>query len=234
MTIASRIKKFNRSLKLDAALPSCVAVMNPYRESPLALACGDAFYEKFYNDDSMRLMILGINPGRFGSGLTGVAFTDFKRLRDACGIDPQGQTSHEPSSEFIYRMIAAMGGVDAFYSRFYINSVCPLGFVISRQPGRWVNYNYYDDLALFEAVKPFIIESLWQQIAICGRRDVCFCMGVKNHHYFTQLNDVHQFFDRIIMLPHPRYIVQYRKRDMDEFIAQYVAAFLSLDTGSVK
>lgn len=224
MTLADRIKKFNRNLDLKAALPDRVAFMNPYRESKLALACADAFYEKYYSDSNKRWMILGINPGRFGSGLTGVAFTDFKRLRDECGIDPQGHTSHEPSSEFIYRMIAAMGGVDTFYSRYYINSVCPLGFVISRQEGKWVNYNYYDDPALFEAVKPFIIETLWQQIDLCGHRDICFCMGVKNAKYLRLLNAAHHFFDQIIELPHPRYIVQYRSKDMAQFVDDYVRA----------
>jgi len=224
MNIGDQIKKFNRSLELNAVLPKDVAVMSPYRESRLALECADAFYGKYYSDNYKRWMILGINPGRFGSGLTGVAFTDFKRLRDECGIDPQGHSSHEPSSEFIYRMIAAMGGVDTFYSRYYINSVCPLGFVITRKEGKWVNYNYYDDPALFEAVKPFIIETLWKQIEICGHREVCFCMGVKNHKFFRLLNEEHHFFDKIIELPHPRYIVQYRKRDMDQFVDDYVRA----------
>lgn len=229
MNVAEKIKRFNRSLELHAALPSGVSVMSPYRESPVALACGDAFYEKYYSDAGKRRMVLGINPGRFGSGLTGVAFTDFKRLRAECGIDPQGYSSHEPSSEFIYRMITAMGGVAAFYSKFYINSVCPLGFVISRQPGKWVNYNYYDDPALFEAVRPFIIDTLWQQIDICRHRDLCFCMGVKNYKFLAKLNDEHHFFKRIIGLPHPRYIVQYRKRDIDLFVDDYVQALNSVD-----
>lgn len=228
MTLADRIKQFNRSLNLTAPLPPNVAAMHPYRESALALSCADAFYEKYYNDTRKRYMILGINPGRFGSGMTGVAFTDFKRLRDVCGIDPQGHSSHEPSSEFIYRMIAAMDGAEAFYGRYYINSVCPVGFVISRKPGKWVNYNYYDDPKLFEAVKPFIIETLWQQIEICGHREICFCMGVKNEKYLRLLNEEHRFFERIVTLPHPRYIVQYRSRLMDEHVHDYVSALTSV------
>lgn len=223
--LSDRIKEFNRSLEIDAALPNGVAVMSPFRESPLALSCADAFYDKFYHDTNPRWMILGINPGRFGSGLTGVPFTDFKRLRDECGIDPQGHSSHEPSSEFIYRMINAMGGVEDFYSRYYINSVCPLGFVISRAAGKWVNYNYYDDAALYEAVRPFIIRTLREQIAFCGRNEVCFCMGVKNYSFLKPLNEEYGFFQKIIELPHPRFIVQYRKRLIDDYVAGYVRAF---------
>ncbi len=224
MTVADKIKQFNRSLQLNAPLPPGVSVMSPYRESRLALECADTFYDKYYSDTDQRWMILGINPGRFGSGLTGVAFTDFKRLRDVCGIDPQGHTSHEPSSEFIYRMIAAMGGAEAFYKRYYINSVCPLGFVIDRGNGKQVNYNYYDDPALFEAAKPFMVQTLRQQIAICGHQEICFCMGVKNYKYLKLLNGEHHFFERIIELPHPRYIVQYRKRYIDQYTHDYVKA----------
>lgn len=228
MSLATRIKKFNRSLVLNAQLPPGVVAMNPYAESMLALTCADAFYTKFYSDDNKRWMILGINPGRFGSGLTGVAFTDFKRLRDECGIDPQGNTSHEPSSEFIYKMIHAMGGLDDFYGRFYINSVCPLGFVITKKEGKWVNYNYYDDPQLYEAVKPFIIDTLWQQIDLGMHRETIFCMGKKNAVYLNKLNDEHHFFGRIIELPHPRFIVQYQRKHMDNYIQEYLNALISV------
>ncbi len=161
---ANRVSQFNRSLHLSAPLPAGVGVLNPFRETELALSCSDSFYQKYYNDNNPRWAILGINPGRFGGGLTGVPFTDFKRLSLVCGIET-GISSHEPSSEFIYHMIAAMGGADLFYRHFYINSVCPLGFVIDKAGSKPVNYNYYDDKALYEAVKPFIVQSLQQQIA---------------------------------------------------------------------
>ena len=228
MSLATKIKKFNHSLALDAELPGGVAAMNPYTESKTALQCSDAFYEKFYSDTHKRRLILGINPGRFGSGLTGVAFTDFKRLRDECGIDPMGQTSHEPSSEFIYRMIGAMGGVTAFYSRFYINSICPLGFVRKKENDKWVNYNYYDDPALYEAVKPFIVRTLNQQIKLGMHTDTVVCMGKKNAVYLNKLNEEYHFFERIAELPHPRFIVQYQRRRIDEFVQEYVQTLTAL------
>lgn len=64
-TFGERVKAFNRSLGLDAILPPGVAVMNPFRESPLALRISEAFYDKFYHDNERRHLILGINPGRF-------------------------------------------------------------------------------------------------------------------------------------------------------------------------
>src|SRR4051812_26243044 len=121
MSFAKRMNSFNRNLRLTTVLPPDIGVLNPFRDGKLALACADAFYNKYYSDNNKRWAILGINPGRFGAGLTGVPFTDFKRLQQVCGIEA-GTSSHEPSSEFIYRMIAALGGADTFYKHFYINS----------------------------------------------------------------------------------------------------------------
>ena len=218
---ADRIIDFNRSLRLDAPLPPDVSVMNPFAESPLARRLSEAFYRKFYSDEQPRHAILGINPGRFGAALTGVPFTDFKRLEQYCGISAEGHSAHEPSSEFVYAMISAMGSVTEFYARFYINSLCPLGFVIQRANGRQVNYNYYDDPALYAAVEPFIVDSIRRQVALGCSTDRCFCMGIRNATYLTALNERHRFFDRITVLPHPRFVVQYRRREMDDYIRQY-------------
>lgn len=221
MSFAQRMKQFNRNLHLDAPLLPNIAVLNPFRESKLALQCADAFYNKYYSDNKKRWGILGINPGRFGAGQTGVPFTDFKRLQQVCGIE-SGTSSHEPSSEFIYRIIAAMGGADVFYKRFYINSLCPLGFVIGKSNGKWVNYNYYDDKALYAAVKPFIVQSLQQQIALGLYTEECFCLGKKNTAYFSALNDEYHFFEAITELPHPRFIIQYKLKQIDDFIEVYI------------
>ena len=220
-SFSNRIKIFNRSLQLNAALPPHIGVLNPFTEDSLARRCSEAFYNKFYSDNGLRYGIFGINPGRFGGGLTGVPFTDFKRLQEVCGIGAQGKTSNEPSSYFIYQMIAAMGGVTQFYQHFYISSVCPLGFVISKSPGRPVNYNYYDDPALYTAVKPFIVQTIRQQIALGLHTRVCFCLGKKNFTFFSKLNEDYHFFESITELPHPRFVVQYRFRMIADYVAEY-------------
>jgi len=222
MSFASRVKSFNRNLQLNIPLPPNISVLNPFRETELALSCADAFYNKYYSDNKKRWPILGINPGRFGGGLTGVPFTDFKRLQQVCDIDTHGTSSHEPSSEFIYRMIAAMGDTNIFYKHFYINSVCPLGFVIHKGNGKWVNYNYYDDKALYAAVKPFIIQSIQQQIAIGLHTEECFCLGKKNTIFLSALNNEYCLLKTITELPHPRFIVQYKRKEIDAFIDVYV------------
>jgi hypothetical protein len=222
-TFGERVKMFNRTLSLRVRLPEGISVMNPFRESALALRISDAFYNKYYGDDGERYLILGINPGRFGAALSGVPFTDFKRLEQYCGISAEGQRAHEPSSEFVYAMIASFSTVPEFYRRFYINSVCPLGFIIQKDKGR-VNYNYYDDPELYRVVKPFILRCIRRQIALGCSTDECFCLGVKNGSYLSAFNEEHCFFKKITVLPHPRFIVQYRRKEMAAAIETYKSA----------
>ncbi len=218
---ADQMKHFNRTLHFTAELPPGIDVLNPFKSSQ-TLDFSDAFYQKYYNDNTLRRAIFGINPGRFGGGLTGIPFTDFKRLRDVCNIDTKANTSHEPSSEFVYAMIGAMGGVDAFYQQFYINSVCPLGFVVHKENNKWINYNYYDDKALYAVAKPFIIKMMQKQIRLGLHTDECFCLGKKNAEYFSAINNEYHFFTTITGLPHPRYIIQYKRKEMETFIDEYV------------
>ena len=94
-TFAEKMIAFNRSLVFDEPLPAGIRVMNPFAENDSAMAASSAFYCKYYNDVRPRTPILGINPGRFGAGLTGIPFTDPKRLKECCNIDvyQQGEST---------------------------------------------------------------------------------------------------------------------------------------------
>src|SRR5260221_8594642 len=145
MTFADKATRFNKELSYTGTrLPPGIRIMNPYREFEGTMGIADTFYHKYYNDNEARSIILGINPGRFGAGVTGVPFTDSKRLISECNIPYSGKVTHEASSVFVYEMIHAYGGVEAFYKKFYINSICPLGFTIRGKEGKEKNYNYYD------------------------------------------------------------------------------------------
>ncbi|MBD5627191.1 MAG: SMUG2 DNA glycosylase family protein [Desulfovibrio sp.] len=223
-TFGERVLAFNAGLSFDAPLPPGIEVMNPFQGSPCALAASAAFYRKYYADHRERHIILGINPGRFGAGLTGVPFTDPKRLASACGIHIAAcAPAHEPSSVFVYEVINAMGGPEAFYRDWYINSICPLGFVRVDDRGRKKNYNYYDDRRLEEAATPFMVECLRRQLAFGIRRDVCYCLGTgKNAAFIERLNAEHGFFGRVIPLEHPRYVMQYRSKELGAYVRKYV------------
>lgn len=230
MTFAGKVIRFNKQLQYTGApLPAGIRVMNPFIKNPEALKVSSAFYKKYYNDTQPRHLILGINPGRFGAGLTGVPFTDPKRLISECNIPYHGKLTHEPSSVFVYEMIHAFGGVADFYQKFYINSLCPLGFTSVDAAGKEKNYNYYDSPALIAAVKDYIIENIRKQIAIGSVPGVCFCLGLgKNIAFLQKLNKEHHFFDTIIPLEHPRFIVQYKSKNIQSYIDKYVNAFRSV------
>ncbi|MBK7609250.1 MAG: DUF4918 family protein [Saprospiraceae bacterium] len=199
-------------------LPKGVEWLVPYSQMDTRRTM-TAYYNKYYLDNQPRIMIFGINPGRFGAGLTGVPFTDPIKLEEECGIPNSFSKRQELSAQFIYKVIHGWGGVELFFKSFYISSLCPLGFVL-----HGVNYNYYDDKKLQQAVEPFILQNIRDQVELVqGRKDIAYCLGEgKNFAYFEKINAVHHFFDKIVPLPHPRWIMQYRRKSMATFENLYL------------
>ena len=223
MTFAQQVIQFNSSLKLTTTLPAQIGIMNPFTENPHALTVSSAFYQKFYNDTKPRKLILGINPGRHGAGITGIPFTDTKRLAEFCDLSIPDISTHEISSVFVYEVIQQYGGVQAFYNDIYINSISPLGFVIKDKNGREKNYNYYDSKALTKVLKPFIIKSIKAQLAFGIDTLTCYCLGTgKNYAYLSALNEEMGFFKNIFALEHPRYIMQYKSKQKQFYIDKYL------------
>lgn len=225
MTFAEKAISFFNGLEFKGRLPEGIHIMNPFRENQYVLPLVKSFFLKFYNDGYPRHLILGINPGRFGAGSTGIPFTDTIRLAEKCGLTIQGIRTFEPSSAFIYEMIDAYGGVEIFYSRFYISAISPLGFTKGGK-NKQVNYNYYDSRQLTEAVSGFMKESLEKQLEFGIVRDVCFCLGTgKNYKYLQELNERHGYFGKIVPLEHPRFIMQYKSKQKQLYISKYVEEF---------
>ncbi len=224
-TLSDKIIKFNGGLHVEAKLPDGIQAMNPFKDenSKLINKFTGIFYNKYYNDNDSRKLILGINPGRLGAGLTGIPFTDTKRLTNDCGIKIDEISSHEPSSVFVYEVIKAYGGPELFYKEFFINSICPLGFIQERSMGKWVNYNYYDRKDLEESVIPFILKTLKQQISIGMKTDKVWIMGSgKNYKFIKALNKEHKLFGELIALDHPRFVMQYRYKKIGEYVERYL------------
>lgn len=196
--------------------------MNPFADK-LSWQLASSFYEKFYDDIKKRIFIFGINPGRFGGGITGVPFTDPIRLQEKCGIINNLQKKPELSSLFIYEMIDGYGGPELFYQHFFISAISPLGFVKDNK-----NLNYYDDKNLLHACEPFIIKCINQQLRTITTSTTAFCLGEgENFKYFTRINNQHHFFENIIPLPHPRWIMQYRRKRVSEYVKLYVGKLRS-------
>ncbi|WP_166334676.1 SMUG2 DNA glycosylase family protein [Sphingobacterium chungjuense] len=222
-TFADRVIDFNQKLHYDGLLPDGFRVLNPYMDNSETMPVMRQFYKKYYNDTEQRRFIIGINPSRHGAGVTGVPFTDTKRLESVCGIPMQSAHTHEISSVFIYDVIAAYGGAQAFYRQFYINSPFPLALT-RLQKGKWINANYYDDKGLFEMVKDFMIASLRKHISLGLDTSEVIVLGKKNTQFIHKLNQEVKLFDRLITVDHPRYIQQYKSREKELYIDKYLMA----------
>ncbi len=222
-SFADSVIEFNRNLTYSGDLPEDFGVLNPYLDNPETMEVMQKFYHKYYNDSSKRKFIIGINPSRHGAGVTGVPFTDTKRLDAVCGIEMKSAYTHEVSSVFIYDMIAEYGGADLFYNDVYINSPFPLAIVRKTKNG-WLNANYYDDKKLFEDVKDFMIDSLKKHLSLNLDVSEVFILGKKNADFIARLNKEAKLFDTMTVLEHPRYIQQYKSKEKQLYIDKYILA----------
>lgn len=221
-SFGEKVIAFNKTLDFTEALPEGFQVLNPYMDNPETMVVMEQFYKQFYNDALQRKFIVGINPSRHGAGVTGVPFTDTKRLENVCGIPMLSAHTHEISSVFMYDMIADFGGATEFYKQFYINSPFPLAIIRKSPSGSWLNANYYDDKNLFESVKDFMILTLRNHISLGLETSEIYVLGKKNAQFIQKLNAEANLFGSLKVLEHPRYIQQYKSKEKQLYIDKYI------------
>lgn len=231
--LADRLLEHVLSFTLKGVkLPKGVGVLDPFNgaHGSEVRRIVTEFHRKFLGDDQPRLLMLGINPGRLGAGSTGLSFTDTKRCESDLGIAVNGLRTHEPSSDFFYRMIRAGGGADVFYRKVYVHAICPLGFVKLGAKGTGTNLNYYDDADLEHAVTPYV-EDWLRKLVSCGMRtDAVIIIGTgKNAAFFGRLNERLGLFREVKTLEHPRFVMQYRAKQLDTYIQRYLDALGELN-----
>lgn len=214
-TFSDKAVSYFLNLHTPLGLPKNIEVLNPFKNDNVRNIT-ENFYEKYYHDNQNRTFIIGINPGRFGGGITGISFTDPVALREKCGISNDLGAKKELSSEFIYLVIDSYGGTDEFFSKYFLTALYSLAFL---KDGK--NFNYYDDKALLKKIKPHLIKSLKKQIDF-GCDDVVICLGKKNAEFLNEVNLELKYFKEIRILNHPRFIMQYRRRFLKKFINEYL------------
>jgi hypothetical protein len=222
MSFAERAIKYFLRLKTPKLIFNQTELINPYSSAEVKDIV-KKFYYKFYNDNKERLFIIGINPGRFGGGLTGISFTDPVALREQCGIENNLSNQKELSSKFIYAVANKFGGVNKFYSKVFLTALYPFALVKNGK-----NYNYYDDRLLAEQLKPEIVKNINSQIQFGANRDKVILLGKKNSEYFNSINNEFNFFRKVIVLEHPRYIMQYKLKQLDNYVRKYINAIKSV------
>lgn len=227
MTKASQILKWYEELNLNVQLPSFIKELNPYRDmSDSSRHAMEEFYHRYYNDEKPRRLLLGINPGRLGAGVTGIPFTDSKALQSIGIIDSTVSTT-ETSAEFIWEVVKAYGGPQSFFSKWFIGAVSPLGFIALNERKHWVNYNYYDRKDVADLLEPFIVNQLKLQIELSGNaKDVVVLGTGKNTKALEVLNQKYQLFDSISSIEHPRFIMQYRRKRKEEYVEKFIQTLM--------
>ncbi len=215
---SDRITEFFFGLEVPGNLPGRVEAINPYSNN-LSAVCVKSFYSAFYNDANKRTYIIGINPGRFGGGITGIAFTDPVNLAKECGIQNDFQQKQELSSRFIYKVINRMGGTTDFFSKFFLSALYPLALI---KDGK--NYNYYDSSKMWKYLKPEILTTFKSQLNAGAKNNAVICLGKRNEKYLNEINKELKYFEEIITLDHPRYIMQYKSKQLENYIDEYIRA----------
>ena len=200
-------------------------IINPYKDSNQVREITTKFYTKFYNDNNKRRLILGSNPARRGTAVTGIPFEDAAHLQKETGIFIDNFYINKSSSNFLYDVIEKYGGCEKFYNDFYMNFIFPLGISKISNKGTESNYNYYDIKKFEDKLKNYIVDSIKEILTFNIDTSICYCIGSgKNYEYLLKLNKEYNFFNEIIPLEHPRFIMQYNSKDKDLYLKKYLDA----------
>lgn len=220
------VLEFNEYLaNVNISLFDNYKLVNPFKgnNSNEVKKMTNAFYKKYYNDFNKRYLILGSSPARRGTSVTGIPFEDASHLFNVTGIKADSFYINKSNSDFLYEVMDAYGGCEKFYKDFYMSFVCPLGISNINAKGNEINFNYYENKKLKESLYDFIVDTLKRQIEFGIDTSVCFCIGSgENYKFLMEINDEYKLFKRIIPLEHPRFIMQYNKKDKNMYLNKYV------------
>ena len=232
VTFGGKVLQFNDYLSnVNIELPEGFLLTNPFNgiNKKQINEITKKFYNKFYNDNNSRRLIIGSSPARRGTSVTGIPYEDAHHLQNITGIHIDNFYINKSSSNFLYDVIDKYGGSEKFYSKFYMNFICPLGIVKINSKGNKVNCNYYENKKIQKILYSFMLESLKKQIEFGIDTSIVYCIGSgENYKFLTELNNENHLFETIIPLEHPRYIMQYDSKHKSEYIKKYLNA-LNID-----
>lgn len=216
------VERFLTTVAIDVDMPPGISVLRPH-DSVEVRRIVHVMCERFYRGTRPRLSIWGINPGRLGAGLTGLSFTDPWAVEHDLGIETAITGRREISAEFISNVIRSYGGPKQFYADVYLTAFCPLGFVKDE-----TNINFYDDPTLQHRLTPQMVSWMHQQLEAGIRPDAAIVLGTGALRRFVEDHiRQHVPFTRVVYLEHPRYIMQYKRKSIDEYVGKYIDAIRS-------
>lgn len=216
-SFAKRIASFWYSCTIPVELPVHYEVLNPYRSVDVRNAVS-AFVNKYYANPTPRIGVWGINPGRFGGGITGLPFVDPVLLKNVYNIPNTLHGKSELSAQFISYVIQEYGGAVRFFNDFFLGSLCPLGFVKNG-----ININFYDDVSFAQRLAPSVQQWFQEHISFGVRKYPAVFLGsgklqtYVRKHLYRDNPPTHVYF-----LEHPRYIMQYKRKSIQQYIRLYI------------
>lgn len=201
-------------------------IINPYSSNKEQIKLiTTKFYNKYYNDNKNRRLILGSNPARRATAVTGIPFEDAAHIQQTTGIFIDNFYVNKSSSNFLYDVIDEYGGCEKFYSDFYMNFVFPLGIAKINSKGSESNCNYYEIKQFEKKLEKYIIDFIKEILKLDIDTSICYCIGSgKNYEYLLKINKEYNFFKTIIPLEHPRFIMQYNSKNKDLYLKKYLTA----------
>ena len=230
-TFSDKVLEFYDELsKTIITLPNNYHTNNPFNSlnKYKVKEMTELFYKKYYNDSHKRYLILGSSPARKGTAVTGIPFEDANHLYKITGVKIDNFYINKSSSNFLYKVMEQYGGCEKFYKEFFMSFVCPIGIVNVNSKGNEVNSNYYENKKLESTLYDFIVASLKKQISFGVDTSICYCIGSgENYIFLKKLNEKYHFFGKIIPLEHPRFIMQYNRKDEDKYLNKYITALNS-------
>ena len=180
----------------------------PYR--PIA----EQFWQQYVPEPLPQTVIVGLNPGRMGAGLTGVPLLDFRSLTNLLPDARLPRNDTEPSANFFHR-VAQHIGAEKFYRQFYVSNVSAVGYLRDNK-----NCNYHD---LPDAAQQIVEQRFRDEMAVVAPKRI-IALGREVEATVQRLYDDGAI--RISHLPHPSWIMTYRLREAQSWVRRYTQMLL--------
>ncbi len=175
----------------------------PYR--PIA----EQFWQQYVPEPLPQTVIVGLNPGRLGAGLTGIPLLDFRSLANLLPDTQLPRNETEPSANFFHRVVQNIGA-EKFYREFYVSNVSAVGYVRDNK-----NCNYPD---LPDAAQRIIEQRFLDEMAVLAPKRI-IALGREVEATVQRLFSGGSV--TISHLPHPSWIMTYRLREAQSWVRRY-------------
>lgn len=221
MSIRNEVINFYKNFAPPPHLPADLELVNPYEHAERSEAI-EAFYAKFFDDNNVRVHILGINPSRMNQTATGVNYTDGFALEEYCGIHNNFSKNRELTSNFFYKVVQAMGGASDFFARVFPWAMMP---VTVTKKSNYANY-YGNDVV--EDLKDLVEENVRWTSKLPSTGKLVILGSGENHKFFEEMQGSPFGYNEVRVVPHPRWVMQYNSSKLDHYIDQYVDALTTI------